>query len=213
MIGRYIPLAVLAALALSTPAAAQAVQVTSLAAPDFFSTGVADTGLTGDLWRGASAQTIRTVLPLLAARPLSPAGRALARRVLATGAMAPDDVGRDSDLAGLRASALIAQGGMKDAAAILSRTSGLDQSPALAQAGAEAALLTGDDDGACAISDRLTVGRENVYWLRLRSYCQLRSGAAGAAQLTYDLAQSQGRDPIYGRLMGAKLASVTSVGR
>ncbi|MDO8379246.1 hypothetical protein [Phenylobacterium sp.] len=206
MIGRSVSLAALAALVLAAQASAQAVEVAPLAAPDFFSTGARETGLAPDLWRGASGQTMRTVLPLLAAKPLSPAAQALARRILATGAAGPDDAGRDAAVAGARVGALIAQGGVKDAAAILSRTAGLDQNPVLAQAGAEAALLSGDDDGACAISDKLTAGREDAYWLRLRAYCQLKAGNSGVAQLTFDLAQSQARDPVYGRLMGAKLA-------
>ena len=206
MIARSFSLAALCALWLGSPASAQAVQVTPLAAPDFFSAGARETGLDAELWRGGSAETVRTVLPLLAAKPLSPASQALARRVLATGAVGPGDAGRDPALAAARINALIAQGGAKDASVILSRGSGLDRDPALAQAAAEAALLSGDDDGACAISDKLTVGREDIYWLRLRAYCQLRTGNSGSAQLTFDLAQSQGRDPVYGRLMGAKLA-------
>ncbi|MDO8323025.1 MAG: hypothetical protein Q7T23_08770 [Phenylobacterium sp.] len=212
MSGRSTSLAVLTALALCTPALAQEVQVAPLAAPDFFSTGARETGLTAELWRGASGQTARTVLPLLSAKPLSPAAQALTRRVLATGGSGPEGAGQDAGVAGARISALIAQGGVKDAAAILSRTAGLEQNPVLAQAGAEAALLSGDAEGACAISDRLVAGREEIYWLRLRAYCQLKSGNSGAAQLTFDLAQAQSRDPVYGRLMGSKLAGAGDPG-
>lgn len=196
----------LTAAALGGAAAAQDVSVTTLAAPDLFSAGAGDTGLGPDLWRGASAETARTVLPVLAAKPLTPAARGLARRVLATGANGPEGAGNDADLAGARIEALIAQGGVAEANAILSRSSGLDRSPGLAKAAAEAALLADQPTQACAVSDGLTAGREDIYWLRLRAYCQLRGGQTGAAQLTFDLAQSQSRDAIYGRLMGAKLA-------
>ena len=103
--------ALAAALALAAaPALAQpAVEVTPLAAPDAFANGARDTGLPPDLWRGASVETARTVLPLLAARPLSPAAAALARRVLATGANGPEGAGQDRELAGARIAALIAQ--------------------------------------------------------------------------------------------------------
>ncbi len=197
---------VLAAAALGGAAVAQDVSVTSLAAPDLFSAGAGDTGLGPDLWRGASAETAQAVLPILVAKPLTSAGRGLARRVLATGANGPEGAGNDADLAGARIEALIAQGGVTDANAILARSSGLDRSPQLARAAAEAALLADQPDRACAVSDGLTTGREDIYWLRLRAYCQLRSGQAGAAHLTFDLAQSQARDVTYGRLMGAKLA-------
>lgn len=114
------------------------------------------------------------MLPLVAAKPLSPAAAALARRVLATGANGPEGAAQDRDLAGARIAALIAQGGIKDAGTILSRTSGLESNPAMAQAGAEAALLAGQDERACAIGDGTASGREEIYWLRLRAYCRAR---------------------------------------
>jgi hypothetical protein len=189
------------------------VAVTALAAPDLFSAGGRDTGLGVDLWRGASPGVFKTVLPLLAAKPLSPAARALARRVLATGATAPDEIGHDPAIAGQRINALIALGGVKEANRILAKTSGLDRDPVLAQAAAESALLAGDETRACAIGGGLAEGRSDIYWLRLRAYCQLQRGDTGAAQLTFDLAQGQARDPIYGRLMGVRLAGTGDPGK
>lgn len=205
MAGRLVPIA-LAALALASAAGAQEVAVTPLPAPDLFSAGGVETGLGPDLWRGASAQTARAVIPLLAEKSLSPAAQALARRLLGTAATAPEGAGRDAELAGARVQALMAMGGVAEARAILQRTPGLDSSPDLARAAAEASLLAYDAQRACAIAEALTVDRDEIYWLRLRAYCQLRAGQAGAAQLTFDLAQGQSRDAIYGRLMGVKLA-------
>lgn len=206
MMHRMLLAAACAALATASPAAAQPVEVTQLAAPDLFSTGGRDTGLPADLWRGASAETMRAVLPLVASKPLSPAAQALARRVLATGARGPDGAGDDMALAGARASALAAVGDREAAVTILSRTAGVERDSALSKAAAEAALYAGDEDRACAVSDALVVGREEVYWLRLRAYCELRAGNVGAAQLTFDLAQGAERSAVYGRLMNAKLA-------
>lgn len=189
------------------------VAVAALAAPDAFSAAGRDTGLDAQLWRGASPAVFKAVLPLLAAKPLSPAARALARRVLATGAPAPGDLGQDPAMAGRRVAALVALGGLNEANAILARTSGLDRDPALAQAAAEAALLSGDPARACAVGGSLAEGRAEPYWLRLRAYCQFQRGEAGAAQLTFDLAQQQARDPIYGRLMGARLAGAGDAGK
>lgn len=196
----------LGALLVSSAAVAQEVAVTPLAAPDHFSTAGRDTGLGPDLWRGTSPATARTVIALLAAKPLSPAGRGLAGRILATGATGPDGLGHDPALAGARVSALLAQGAVTEAGVILDRSSGLDRSPELARAAAEAALLADAPDRACAIAAQLATGRDDIYWLRLRAYCQQRAGEAGAAQLTFDLAQGQARDATYGRLLGAKLA-------
>jgi len=203
---------VLATLALTAPALAQPVEVTQLAAPDLFATGGRATGLPGDLWRDASPQTMRSVLPLLATKPLSPAAAGLARRVLATGANAPAGVGSDPAMAGARADALAALGDREAASAILARTAGVERDPALSRAAAEAALLAGDDARGCAVSDALSVGRDDIYWLRLRAFCQDRAGQPGIAQLTFELAQTQARDPVYGRLMGAKLAGAGDPG-
>jgi len=194
------------------PARAQPVEVSPLAAPDAFTTPGRDTGLPATLWRSASVRTARTVLALLATKTLSPAGAALARRVLATGAPGPQGAGSDPALAGARATALLAQGDAKAAAAILARAPGVDRAPELAQAAAETALLAGDDARACAVAEGLSAGRDEIYWLRLRAYCQAIAGQKAEAQLTLELAQSQARDPVFGRLMAAKLAGAGSPG-
>lgn len=189
----------------AAPAAAQ-VQVVQLAAPDAFSTPGRDTGLPADLWSGTPVETARAVLPLLAAKPLSPASASLARRVLATGAKGPDGSASDEGLSGARASALIALGDVAAAARILDRAPGLDRNAALSQAAAETALLAGDNTRACSIAEGLSIGRADAYWLRLRAFCQAEAGQGPQAQLTFDLAQAQARDAVYGRLMAAKLS-------
>ena len=92
----------LLALQLHSQVQAQPVEVTPLAAPDAFSTAGRETGLPSDRWRGASAETAAKVLPLLAAKPLSPAAAQLARRVLATGAPGPAGMGDDPAIIGMR---------------------------------------------------------------------------------------------------------------
>jgi hypothetical protein len=208
-------LALLVALVLAgsaVRAAAQGVEVSNLAPPDAFTTPGRDTGLPAGLWHGASAKTARTVLPLLATKSLSSAGAALARRVLATGAPGPVGVGTDPEMIAGRASALLAQGDAKGAAAILARAPGLDRSPELAHVAAETALLAGDDARACSVADSLSSGRDDTYWLRLRAYCQAIAGHPDQAQLTFDLAQSQAKDLVFGRLMAARLAGVGDPG-
>lgn len=201
--------ACLLAMLLVTGAASAAraqVDVTTLAAPDAFSTAGRDTGLPRDLWRGASVETARSVLALLATKPLTPAGAQLARRILATGAQGPTGAGPDPALVAARASALSAVGDPKAAAVLLARAPGLDRNPELARAAAENALLAGDDARACAVAEGLSSSREDIYWLRLRAYCQAIGGKTAQAQLTFELAQTQARDAVFGRLMAAKLA-------
>lgn len=205
-------LAVLLTVGSAGAAAAQGVEVTQLAAPDAFTSPGRATGLPPTIWRGASIKTTRTVLTLLAAKPLSPAGAALARRVLATGAVGPERAGPDLDLAAVRANALMFQGDPKAAAATLAHAPGLDRSSDLARAAAETDLLTGNEGGACRVADGLTVGRDETYWLKLRTYCQAIAGQAAQAQLTFDLVQAQAKDPTFVRLMGAKLFRVGNPG-
>jgi hypothetical protein len=183
----------------------QPVESTVLAAPDAFTTPGRVTGLPQDLWRGASVETAKAVLPLLAAKPVSQASAQLARRVLATGATGPQGSLDAPGLAGDRAAALMALGDVTAAKAILNTSPGLDRSSDLSRAAAEAALLSGDDARACAIADALGVGRDEVYWVRLRAFCLAEAGKGPQAQLTFELAQSQARDVIFARLMGAKL--------
>jgi hypothetical protein len=112
----------------------------------------------------------------------------------------------------LRASALSATGDPTAAAVLLARAPGLDRSPELARAAAENALLAGQDAQACAAEEGLSAGREDIYWLRLRAYCQAVAGKTAQAQLTFELAQTQARDPVFGRLMGVKLAGAGDPG-
>jgi hypothetical protein len=201
---RFAPLAGALAL-IAGPAAAQ-VQVVQLAAPDAFSTPGRDTGLPAELWAGTPVETARIVLPMLAAKPLSPAAANLARRVLATGAKGPDGSTGDEALAGQRASALIALGDVAAATRLMERAPGLERNAELSRAAAETALLSGDGARACTIANGLSTNRGDIYWLRLRAFCQAEAGQGAQAQLTFDLAQTQARDAVYGRLMAAKLS-------
>ena len=186
-------------------AAPAAVQVESLNPLDLFSTG-RDAGLGADVWKGASAEIARAVIPSIAAKPLSPAGADLARRLLAQSSTAPVGAGSDLDLAVARARALLALGDAEDASLVLDRTPGVTDHAELSQLAAEAALISEQDDKACRVADNLTDGRDGLYWLRLRAFCQARAGKVDEAQLTLNLAAAQGKDPIIARLLSAYVA-------
>ena len=196
---------------LATPAAAQ-VEVAPLAAPDYFSLGARDTGLPADLWRDSSGGAASALIPLIGARPLTPAARDLAGRLLATAAVGPEDAGRDPAVAAARIQALLALGRPRDAWAAAERAAGPAMNPALAEAVAESALIVGDDDRACRIAEDLSVGRGEVYWLRLRAYCEARGGEGVIAQLTLTLASEKQRDPVISRLIGAVIAGAGDPG-
>ncbi len=210
------------ALACATPALAQTpdpapsptvkvapppvVQSTSLQAPDLFSPSGASTGLPDTLWRGASASIARSVIAAVSQRPLSPAGQALARRLLSTGAPAPDGAGADVDLAAARIMAVLSLGDAAGARAMLDHTPGIAASAALSQVAVEADLVLGQDDRACQEGDALTQGKDAPYFRRLRAYCLAKAGNNDAAQLAYDLAESQAKDATYKRLMSAAVS-------
>lgn len=182
------------------------VEVSTLQTLDLFSGGRRDTGLPGDLWAGSSAEVARDLIPTLGTRPLTPAAKTLARRLLATAASAPDGAGADQALAAARAQALMALGDARGARLALERLSGIPSNAALSQAAAESALVTGEDDQACAIAQALTVDRGGPYWLKLRAYCQALAGQTDAAALTLNLATAGGKEPAYGRMMNVVLA-------
>jgi hypothetical protein len=189
-----------------TPVGAQA-----LAQLDLFSAG-RETGLGQDLWKGSSADIARTVIPTLRDAPLSPAAAALGRDLLATASIAPEGAGDDAALAAARASAVLALGDADGASDILDHTPAVSSSSALSQVAAEAALVTGRNDRACAVGDALAADRDGIYWLRLRAFCQALAGKTDIAQLTFTLANQQARDPYFARLMGAMLAGGTDAG-
>ncbi len=195
----------------SAPApSASAVQVQSLDQLDLFSTG-RDTGLGQDVWKGASAEIARAVIPSLAAAPLSPAAAALARRLLAQAATAPTGAGSDQDLALARARALVALGDADDASLVFDRTPGVSDNPDLSREAAEVALISEQDDKACRIAGNLSTGREGAWWLRLRAFCQARAGKPDEAQLTFNLAGPPGKD-AQGRLLAVFIAGAGDPG-
>jgi hypothetical protein len=180
---------------------------------DLFSPGAANTGLGPDLWKGASASLARKVFPALDPTRLEPALRGLARRVLSTGATAPDGAGNDADLAGERALALIRLGDTVAARAVLARTPGVSSHERLSRAAAESALWSGDLDGVCRVGESLAEGRDGGYWLRLRAVCLTLAAKSSEAQLALDLAaQSPDKDPGASRLVTALVMGAPASG-
>ena len=209
----FLPSLAWAALALTSlvqgaGSAAAQVEVAPLAAPDEFSAGTgAVTGLGPELWRGSSGAVAREVIPRLEPRLLSVAGLGLARRVLSTGAPGPEGAGADPAVGGARALLLLALGDAPGVVSMLERTPGWERSEPLARAAAEAALIAGAPDRACAVAQGAQVERSDAYWLRLRSYCLARAGKGAEAQLAYNLAvQGSPKNEGFARLMAARLA-------
>ena len=125
----------------------------------------------------------------------------LARRVLETGANAPEGAGSDQALAAMRIRALVALGDLGAAEAVLARTPAIETSEPLSRAKAEVALLAGRDGEACETGRALQEGRDGQFWLKLRAYCSLADKQPAAAQVTMDLVapgRGQARPPSTG---------------
>jgi hypothetical protein len=194
--------------AVTTVAAPIPVQAQALKAPDLFSAEGAATGLPPDLWKGASADLARQVLPLVARKTLTPVAAAFGRKLMSTAATAPEGAGDDVDLAAARIGAVLNLGDAAGARAMIEHTPGVRQNAALAHVAAEADLVLGREDEACGIGDGLAVGKDEPYFRRLRAYCLLRAGDGPGAQLAYDLAAEQAKDDTYKRLMSAAVSGV-----
>ncbi len=143
---------------------------------------------------------------MAAQKPLSPAAQAFAHRLLSTGGQAPDGGGADADLAAARINAVLALGDAAGARAMLDHTPGVTASPSLSQVAAETDLVLGQDDQACQVGDSLAQGKDQPYFRRLRAFCLVRAGNTDAAQLAFDLADSQAKDQVYKRLMSAAVS-------
>jgi len=191
-----------------------AIQAAPLRAPDLFSADAGKpTGLSSDLWQGASADLARTVIPMAAAKPLSPAAAAFATRVMSTSANAPEGAGADPDLAAARINVVLSLGDAVGARTMLEHTAGVRQSAALSQVATEADLVLGREDEACALVDSLGLGKDGPYFRRVRTYCLVKAGDKAGAQLAYDLTAEQAKDDIYKRLMSAAVSGAPSAGQ
>lgn len=202
---RWAALLASTALLAAAPAAAQEpgdrptvvtgqVETEALRGLDLWSASGGRTGLTADLWDGASLGLAELVVPVLGTRPLPPSLAELARRTLATGARAPAGAGQDPDLAAARALALIRLGDPRAAFDILSRTPGIQDSAALSRARSEAALWLGEDAAACETADNLRADRGDAWQLKLRALCDLIAGQEARAQITLDLWRQRDED-------------------
>jgi hypothetical protein len=190
------------------------VQAAPLRAPDLFSSDAGHaTGLPPDLWRGSSFDLARTVIPMVAVKPMSPAAAAFAIHVMSTSASAPDGGGSDPDLAAARINVVLSLGDPAGARTMLDHTPGVRQSAALSQVAAETNLVLGREDEACSLVDTLAAGKDAPYFRRLRAYCLVRAGDKPGAQLAYDLTEEQAKDDIYKRLMSAAVSGAPATGQ
>ncbi len=165
---------------------------TAVLSQDAFSTGTltpATGALPVDLWRGAQTTTLEFLLEQLPSRPATPAiGEAMRRTLLSPGS-APDGAG--AALGGKKLLALAHAGFVEEAATIASISSAGRGDPWTGRVQAVRDLLTGNIQNACRRGDRLTEGREDPFWVKLRVVCYAASDERDAADLSFGILRDQ----------------------
>lgn len=162
-------------------------------AKDVFSTGLlnrADGAMDRDLWRGADPQTLIMLLDRAPARPESPAIGAALRRVLLSSGEAPASA--TPALGGAKLKALARAGFVDEARQIESLSTGGNDDPASVEAMAIADILSNDRDAACAKGRRMSAGRDNAFWIKLRVVCYADANELDAAELALGILRENG---------------------
>jgi len=169
----------------------EAVETAPLAR-DAFSTGTltpATGALPSDLWRNAQPSTLEFLLENAPSRPATPAiGEAMRRTLLSPGA-GPDTA--SGALGGKKLLALARAGFLEEAATIASLSNAGRGDPWTGRAEAVRDLLRGDALNACRRGDRLTNGREDPFWVKLRVLCYAVADERDAADLSLGILRDQ----------------------
>jgi hypothetical protein len=190
----------------ATTAAPQGFQVEGLAPPEIDSIGLsgpAEGGFERTLWAGSDPQLVLALLPELPVTSANPPLRELIRRLLATGA--PLDGGPTGGrMLGARVERLLAMGDLDTAKRLLDQLPPERGDSQLARLAAQAALLEGDDPGACQRANDLAPTGGTAFWAEIAIYCRLAAGDEEGARLGLDLLREAGHaDPGFFRLAGA----------
>jgi hypothetical protein len=167
-----------ASLAAATPATAQ-VSSAPLAQVDAWGVGwmgAADGAVASSFWNNTNAETIGPLLASLQPKDLSPAGRTLLRRILASRTKGPDGGGA---LTPERLRLLEGLGESAHAADLRKRYPATEWGKTGALEAAEIDLLNGREDQACAALNGKPAA--DAGWMPLRAVCAALKGDAAAA--------------------------------
>jgi hypothetical protein len=180
--------------AATTTPAPRGFQVEGLAPPEIDSIGLSGPGEGGferTLWAGSDPELILTLLSLLPVATHNPPLAALTTRVLATGAPLDGTIAPGRVL-GARVERLLAMGNLDSAKQLLDQLPPGGGDTALARLAAEAALLVGDDAGACQRAADLAPTSDAEFWAEVQIYCRLAAGDQDGARLALELLREGG---------------------
>ncbi len=198
---------------LAVNASSQTIEVGELESASAYDVGVlsrVNGGLDQNLWRGTLASRavylLKSVVPVGAETPSQVFSRDLVRAVVLSGGVPPSTETfseapsvSSSDFAHARIAAILDLGEMAAAQSIVARTPTLSEDNLLQ---ADIALLSGNNDAACLVADRVLEGRSQPNWARLRAFCHVLRGETPAAEVTTDILRAAGyEDPAYYSLM------------
>jgi hypothetical protein len=170
-------------------------RVEGLAAPgidDIGLAGPAEGGFDQSLWTGSDGEFILTLLNGLPVASENPPLRALARRLLMTGAPI-QGLSEPGSVLGARAERLLAMGDLEGASSLLERVPQTDSDSQIARLVVQAALLRGDDDTTCRRAADIAPGSGAAFWAKVTIYCQLVDGEREGARLGLALLRDQGQ--------------------
>ncbi len=147
-------------------------------------------GLGNNLWVGTRIGTAQSLIQELPDQFSNSIARDLSRAALLSAGVPPEG-GSNAGFQQTRLNAIMAMSEMAAAQDIIQRTPELASSRQLK---ADMALLSGDSDNVCALSDSILDARSEVYWMKLRAFCHVQRNEGAAAELTLDLLSSSGDD-------------------
>ena len=154
--------------------------------------GDGDGGLGADLWQGAEAGRVISLLDHLPASAPSPTLRDVTRRGLLTAAGPPANAA-SGDFLAARLAALIRLGAPEDAVRLAALVPIGGASPAVKVQQADALFWSGRLDEACAIAAAEIRASADPVWLQSMIFCQHRNGEPDTARLSLSLAREQAR--------------------
>ena len=152
--------------------------------------GRADGALPTDLWRGADAATLMTLLAAVPSRPDGPGAGAALRRVLLSPGEAPADA--TPALGGAKLKALVRAGHIEEARTIAGLSTGVSGDPASNEALAIADLLSDDRPAACEKGRRGGAALDAAFWVKLRVVCYAAANELDAAELALGILRESG---------------------
>jgi hypothetical protein len=150
-------------------------------------------GFGPDLWRGASRASVATYLPRMPSPASSSAVRSLALRLLLTSAVPPPAPpgAAVQGLLAMRLDRLAALGDADDFVALTRALPNADDETSV-RGRIEAALLAGDDNGACMELQSVGSSFQGKFWTRAATFCDIVGGRTAQAQLALDMSGEQG---------------------